>query len=132
MRKWLLQSSPSSVVAKLAFQSLEWNLVGKIGEFVRNGKPLDFHSHMNAQEWAIYQDGMRDVAANPAVELAKRMPCRKARRGFDIGGSHGLYSTELCKRHPALVATHPRPTAGRGGDRATAIRADTGRGSASA
>lgn len=70
MRKWLLQSSPSSVVAKLAFQSIEWDLVGKIGEFVRNGKPLDFHSHMSAQEWAIYQDGMRDVAANPAVEGA--------------------------------------------------------------
>ena len=106
MRKWLLRSSPSSVVAKLAFQSLEWDLVGKIGEFVRNGKPLDFHSHMNAQEWAIYQDGMRDVAANPAVELAKRMPVPQgATRLLDIGGSHGLYSTELCKRHPALVAT---------------------------
>lgn len=25
MRKWLLRSSPSSVVAKLAFQSIEWN-----------------------------------------------------------------------------------------------------------
>ena len=61
---------------------------------------------MNAQEWAIYQDGMRDVAANPAVELAKRMPVPQgATRLLDIGGSHGLYSTELCKRHPALVAT---------------------------
>ncbi|SDJ30347.1 Dimerisation domain-containing protein [Bradyrhizobium sp. Rc2d] len=106
MRKWLLQSSPSSVVAKLAFQSIEWDIVGKVGEFVRNGKPLDIHAHMNAQEWAIYQDGMRDVAANPAVELAKRMPVPLgATRLLDIGGSHGLYSTELCKRHPALVAT---------------------------
>jgi SAM-dependent methyltransferase len=106
MRKWLLRSSPSSVVAKLAFQSIEWDLVGRIGEFVRNGKPLDFHARMNAQEWAIYQDGMRDVAANPAVELAKRMPVPQgATRLLDIGGSHGLYSTELCKRHPALVAT---------------------------
>jgi SAM-dependent methyltransferase len=106
MRKWLLKSNPSSLVAKLAFQSMEWDLVGKIGEFVRSGKPLDFHSHMNAQEWAIYQDGMRDVAADPAVELAKRMPVPQgATRLLDIGGSHGLYSTELCKRHPALVAT---------------------------
>jgi len=97
MRKWLLKSSPSSIVAKLAFQSMEWDFVAKIGQFVRSGKPLDIHSHMNAQEWAIYQDGMRDVAANPAVELAKRMPVPQ--------GSHGLFSTELCKRHPALVAT---------------------------
>jgi SAM-dependent methyltransferase len=106
MQKWLVKSSPSSVIAKLAFQSMEWELVGKIGDFVRSGKPLDFHEHMNAQEWAIYQDGMRDVAANPALELAKRMPVPQgATRLLDIGGSHGLYSTELCKRHPALVAT---------------------------
>jgi hypothetical protein len=107
MRKWLLKSSQSSIVAKLAFQSMEWDFVAKIGEFVRSGKPLDIHSHMNAQEWVIYQDGMRDVAANPAVELAKRMPVPQgATRLLDIGGSHGLFSTELCKRHPALVATY--------------------------
>jgi SAM-dependent methyltransferase len=106
LRKWLLQSSPSSVVAKLAFGLIEWDWVGKMGEFVRSGKALDVHSHMNAQEWAIYQEGMRDVAANPAVELAKRMPVPQgATRLLDIGGSHGLYSTELCKRHPTLVAT---------------------------
>ena len=106
MRKWLLKSSPSSIVAKLAFQSLEWDLVGKVGEFVRSGKPLDFHEHMTAEEWAIYQDGMRDVAANPAVELAKRLPVPQgATRLLDIGGSHGLYSAELCKRYPGLGAT---------------------------
>jgi len=61
---------------------------------------------MSAEEWTVYQDGMRDVAASPAVELAKRMPVPQgATRLLDIGGSHGLYSTELCKRHPALVAT---------------------------
>lgn len=106
MRKWLLKSSPNSVVAKLALQSLEWDIVSKLGEFVRHGEPLDFHAHMSAQEWAIYQDGMRDVAASPAVELAKRLPVPQgATRLLDIGGSHGLYSAELCKRHPGLVAT---------------------------
>ena len=96
MRKWLLKSNPYSVVAKLAFQSIEWDIVGKLGEFVRHGKPLDFHEHMSAEEWTVYQDGMRDVAASPAVELAKRMPVPQgATRLLDIGGSHGLYSTEL-------------------------------------
>jgi SAM-dependent methyltransferase len=106
MRKWLLKSSANSVVAKLAFQAIEWDIVGKIGEFVSKGTPLDFHEHMSPQEWTVYQDGMRDVAAGPAVELAKRLPVpRGATRLLDIGGSHGLYSAELCKRHPALVAT---------------------------
>jgi SAM-dependent methyltransferase len=49
---------------------------------------------------------MRDVAVTPAVELARRLPVpRGATRLLDIGGSHGLFSTELCKRHPALTAT---------------------------
>jgi len=49
---------------------------------------------------------MRDVAANPAVELAKRLSVPPgATRLLDIGGSHGLYSIELCRRHPDLSAT---------------------------
>ncbi len=106
LRKWLLRASPSCVAAKLAFGLVEWDWVGKMDEYIRTGKALDVHSSLNAQQWAIYQEGMRDVAANPAVELAKRLPVPEgATRLLDIGGSHGLFSTELCKRHPALVAT---------------------------
>jgi len=106
MRKWLLRSSPNSIVNKLAYESLEWDFVGKTGDFVRTGKPLAVHEGFSQREWAIYQDAMRDVAANPAVELARRLPVpRGATRLLDIGGSHGLFSAELCKRHPALAAT---------------------------
>ncbi len=105
-RKWLLRGSPSSVVNKLAFQALEWDLVGELEDFVRTGKPLDFHASMSPEQWRIYQDAMRDVGANPAVELAKRMPVPPgATRLLDIGGSHGLYSIELCRRHPTLAST---------------------------
>jgi SAM-dependent methyltransferase len=105
-RKWLLRDSPSSIVNKLAFQAMEWDLVGKLEDFVRTGKPLDFHGSMSPEQWRIYQDGMRDVAANPAVELAKRLSVPPgATRLLDIGGSHGLYSIELCRRHPALSST---------------------------
>ena len=117
MRKWLLRSSPSSVVNKLAYELLEWDFVGKTGDFVRTGKPLAVHEGFSQREWAVYQDAMRDVAANPAVELAKRLPVPQgATRLLDIGGSHGLFSAELCKRHPALDRYHSR-IAGRGGPR---------------
>jgi SAM-dependent methyltransferase len=106
MRKWLLRSSPNSIVNKLAYELLEWDFVGKTGDFVRTGKPLAVHEGFSQQDWVVYQDAMRDVAANPAVELAKRLPVpRGATRLLDIGGSHGLFSAELCKRHPALTAT---------------------------
>jgi SAM-dependent methyltransferase len=106
LRKWLLRSSPGSIVNKLAYESLEWDFVGKTGDFVRTGKALAVHEGFSKRDWAVYQDAMRDVAANPAVELAKRLPVPPgATRLLDIGGSHGLFSTELCKRHPALAAT---------------------------
>jgi len=105
-RKWLLRKSRSSVVDKLAFQMLEWDLVGKLEDFVRTGTPLDFHSGMSAEQWRIYQDGMRDISAGPAVELAGQLAIPPdATRLLDIGGSHGLYSIELCRRYPALNAT---------------------------
>jgi SAM-dependent methyltransferase len=105
-RKWLLRKSPTSIVDELAFQALEWDLVGKLEDFVRTGTPLDFHGEMSAQQWRIYQDGMRDISAGPSVELAERLAIPPgARRLLDIGGSHGLHSIELCRRYPALNAT---------------------------
>jgi SAM-dependent methyltransferase len=105
-RKWLLRDSSSSVVNKLVFQAMEWDLVAKLEDFIRTGKPLDFHGSMSPAQWRIYQDGMRDVAATPALELAKRIPVPPAAtRLLDIGGSHGLYSVELCRRHRGLTAT---------------------------
>ncbi len=105
-RKWLLRESKSSMVDKLAFQMMEWDLVGKLEDFVRTGTPLDFHAAMTKEQWRIYQDAMRDIGANPALELAKRLPVPPgATRMLDIGGSHGLYSIELCRRHPALSST---------------------------
>lgn len=105
-RKWFLRDSPTSLVGKLAFQAMEWDLVGQLEKFVRSGKPLDFHGTMSPEQWRVYQDGMRSVAATPAAELAKRLPVPSgATRLLDIGGSHGLYSIELCRRYPALAST---------------------------
>jgi hypothetical protein len=38
-----------------------------------------------AQEWAIYQDRVRDVADNPAVELVKSMPVPQGAIRFLVG-----------------------------------------------
>jgi hypothetical protein len=50
MRKWLLRSSPNSIVNKLAYESLEWDFVGKTGDFVRTGKPLAVHEGFSQRE----------------------------------------------------------------------------------
>ena len=104
--KWLLKEYPSNLIGKLRFQLIEWNWMSKLEEYVRTGKPLNFHSTMTPSEWAKYQDGMRDLSANTAKEIAGklRLPAN-ANRMLDIGGSHGLYSIELCKKYPSLSGT---------------------------
>jgi 2-polyprenyl-3-methyl-5-hydroxy-6-metoxy-1,4-benzoquinol methylase len=106
MKKWLLKESDSNMIGKLRFQLLEWDWVGKMEEYVRTGKPLELHSSINPKEWEHYQEGMRDLSVNAAKELAKKIPLPSgATRLLDIGGSHGLYSIELCKKYPNLSST---------------------------
>jgi 2-polyprenyl-3-methyl-5-hydroxy-6-metoxy-1,4-benzoquinol methylase len=101
--KWLLPEYSSNVLGKLRFQITEWNWMSHLEEFVRNGKPLDLHGSLNAKEWKNYQDGMRDLSTNTARELAGKLKLsHSATKMLDIGGSHGLYSIELCKKYPSL------------------------------
>ena len=105
-RKWLLRENDSNLIGKLRFQLLEWDYVGKLEEYVRTGKSLDLHSSINPREWELYQEGMRDLSVNAAKEMASKIPMPTgATRLLDIGGSHGLYSIELCKKYPALSST---------------------------
>jgi 2-polyprenyl-3-methyl-5-hydroxy-6-metoxy-1,4-benzoquinol methylase len=104
--KWLLKEYPSNLIGKLRFQLIEWNWMSKLEDYVRTGKPLNFHSMMTADEWAHYQEGMRDLSVNVAKELAGKLKLpANAGKMLDIGGSHGLYSIELCKKHPSLTST---------------------------
>ena len=104
--KWLLKESESNLIGKLRFQLIEWEWMGKLEEYVRTGKPLDLHGSASAKEWELYQEGMRDLSINAAKELAPKIPVPKdATSMLDIGGSHGLFSIELCKKHPALTST---------------------------
>jgi SAM-dependent methyltransferase len=102
-RKWLLKTSRQSLRDKLLFQFMEWDHLSHYEEFVRSGKPLKQHETMSDDQWGVYQRGMRSVASILAAEVAKVTPVPKgARDMLDIGGSHGYYSVELCRRHSDL------------------------------
>src|SRR5882757_10572922 len=104
-RKWLLSSSPQSLNDKLLFQFSEWDWMERAEEFVRTGKQEDFHATLDSREWKLYQRGMRSVATTATDPLVRaiRIPSG-ATRLLDIGGSHGVYSAALCRRHPKLTA----------------------------
>ncbi len=104
--KWLLKESESNLISKLRFQLIEWNWMAMLEDYVRTGTTLQLHNSVNEKEWNLYQEGMRDLSVNAAKELAGKIPISKnATSMLDIGGSHGLYSIELCKKYPGLKST---------------------------
>ena len=104
-RKWLLESSPRPIRDKMLWQLWEWGFVEGIGDYVRTGRPLDFHREMSSEEWRDYQRAMKAIARTWVPETARRTPVPKGARALlDVGGSHGLLSAALCRRHPGLRA----------------------------
>ncbi|MFI5297530.1 MAG: class I SAM-dependent methyltransferase [Polyangiales bacterium] len=104
--KWVVRDSPVSIRDKLLFQRIEWDWVSRLESFVKTGEAIDIHGTMTTEQWSTYQDGMRALAVGAAPEIAKKLPLSSgATRMLDIGGSHGLYSVELCKLHPSLEST---------------------------
>lgn len=104
-RRYLVTAGPCSVRDKLLLQMIEWRWLETIEDFVRTGKPLDFHRAMSAEERNQYHRGMRALAGVAGHEVARRVPVpRGARRMLDLGGSHGHFAAEICRRHPGLEA----------------------------
>jgi SAM-dependent methyltransferase len=102
-RKWLVASSPQGLGDKMRLQFLEWDLVGHLGDYLQTGEPLELHDRLSREEWGIYQRGMRATASSWAPEVARRTPVPQgARDMLDVGGSHGLLSAAICRRHPGL------------------------------
>lgn len=105
-RKWLLADAPQSLRDAVLQRYLDARLLEHAEEFLRTGRPTDFHAKMTPAEWDVYQRGQRAHAVYSAPEVARRTPApRDPRAMLDIGGAHGHYSVALCRRHPALRST---------------------------
>lgn len=80
----------------------------KLDETIRLGKRA--HSNMLEEmtdyEWELFSRAMIDISRTNYKEVAGKIPIAKsAQKMLDLGGSHGLYSIELCKRNPNLKST---------------------------
>jgi SAM-dependent methyltransferase len=104
-RKWLLPDSPTDLTDKLRFQLTEWQFMDRSEEYIRTGQPLELHDLPSGEMWDSYQRGMRAMAGGFAPEMVRRMPVPSGATDLlDIGGSHGYYACELCRKHSGLRA----------------------------
>jgi len=104
-RKWLRAAATQSLRDKLLLQVLEWRWLEELEGFVRSGRPLDFHATLPPAGLDLYHRGMRALAQVAGAEVARRIPApSNPRLMLDLGGSHGHYAAEICRRHPGLRA----------------------------
>lgn len=105
-RKWLLSGEAQSLRDAVLQRYFDARLLEHAEEFVRTGRPTDFHTKMTAEDWEVYQRGQRAHAVYSAPEVARRAPApRDPREMLDVGGAHGYYSVALCRRFPSLRST---------------------------
>lgn len=104
-RKWLMQSFARGIPF---FESMVFERWEHLVETIRRGAPvasgfewLDGHP----ERWEAYEEAMLVIAQTAAPEIvAKTSIPRAARRLLDVGGGHGLYAIELCRKHKDLSA----------------------------
>ncbi len=79
-----------------------------LDETIRLGKRAESSmlEEMTDYEWELFSRAMIDISKTNYKEVAGKIPVAKRHsKMLDLGGSHGLYSIELCKRNPNLKAT---------------------------
>ena len=108
--KWLLSSSPTNfsdwAVPLQRLQLEFWDEY--LEDAIRLGKPpLTIYEWFDKQpeRWKVAQAGFQCLApvlAKVIVDKVQLPP--RARRLVDVGGGHGLYSVEFCRKYPELSA----------------------------
>lgn len=108
--KWLLRSSSTNFSKwALPLQRLQLEFWDEyLEDTVRMGKPpLTIYDWFDKQpeRWKVAQAGFQSFAPVLAkVVLDKIKLADDTRRLIDVGGGHGLYSVEFCRKYPALTA----------------------------
>ncbi len=105
-KKWCLKDSPYSYYYAIKFDEVMCKWVDHLPEYLKTSRGIDVHNTMSGDEWQNYQISMEYLAKWTARSAPKITPMPKnPTEMLDIGGSHGLYCVELCKKYPGLNAT---------------------------
>ena len=103
-RRWLDPASDLSVARFVAGTGDYWSWWAALPEITRTGTPSGHHdAPPDDPYWRRYITGQLELARLSAGEVAARLAVPAgARSVLDVGGGHGWYSVQLCRRHPRL------------------------------
>jgi ubiquinone/menaquinone biosynthesis C-methylase UbiE len=106
-RRWLDPDSELSVARFVAGTADYWSWWSGLDEVTRGEKPAGHHDAPPGDPyWRRYIYGQLELARLSAAEVARKMRLPGDPRSLlDIGGGHGWYSAQLCRRYPRLTAT---------------------------
>ena len=106
--KSLSPQSPENFRYFILFCDYLYKGYANMGETIKLGKRphSNMLEEMSEYEWELFSRAMIDIARTNTKEVISKVPVSSsATTVLDIGGSHGLYSIELCKKNPKLKAT---------------------------
>ncbi|WP_411964338.1 methyltransferase [Haloferax sp. YSMS24] len=108
---WLLEESETNMGPWFTF----WNELvfpfwdRELETAIRTGEPSQTIYEWfdeDPRRWTIAQEGFRATASLLVDDVTEAISVSNGdERLVDIGGGHGLYAIELCRRHPTLSAT---------------------------
>ena len=103
-RMTLLPDSPMQLSGWVEYNYIHWNVVDKLEEVLKTGKGIGLHQSIgDPANWAVQQQAMLETARPAAPMVASLVPIKDgAKKMLDIGGSHGLYGTTICRKHPPM------------------------------
>lgn len=106
-RKWLLPASPSYIGNFLEYVGLLHRRWDRLGEALRSGRsPAPYPAVFSDDDWRVYTYGMADLARLILPRIRRRLAVPSGASALlDVGGSHGLYTADILRRHPGVRAT---------------------------
>jgi 2-polyprenyl-3-methyl-5-hydroxy-6-metoxy-1,4-benzoquinol methylase len=106
-RRFLDPASPTYVGTFIELNYLQWEWWSQLEPALRGERAPDLHARgADDPAWPTYVRAMYELARLSAPEVSRRLPLpRGATRLLDLGGAHGWFAADLCRRHPGLRAT---------------------------
>ena len=106
-RKWLLKDSPFYIGNLIRYFETLYDRWRYLEHSLEHGTPpQQYYEKFTDDDWRVYVYGMRDLAKLLMDDVMKRIALPRGPESLlDLGGSHGLYAIECCRRYPALTST---------------------------